>query len=118
MRVFLVVIFVCSSRRRHTSCALVTGVQTCALPISIVADLQGGDSGALAILRLERGDRLAPVARGFAQRIERGIITLGDIAALRGIDRRRFDQRARRSEARREGKECVSKCRSRWPPYQ
>src|SRR3546814_9825513 len=23
-----------SSRRRHTSCALVTGVQTCALPIS------------------------------------------------------------------------------------
>src|SRR3546814_6671286 len=31
-----VVIFVCfffSSRRRHTRCALVTGVQTCALPI-------------------------------------------------------------------------------------
>src|SRR3546814_7502178 len=26
--------FFCSSRRRHTSCALVTGVQTCALPIS------------------------------------------------------------------------------------
>src|SRR3546814_1388393 len=26
--------FVFSSRRRHTSCALVTGVQTCALPIS------------------------------------------------------------------------------------
>src|SRR3546814_9126087 len=25
--------FFCSSRRRHTSCALVTGVQTCALPI-------------------------------------------------------------------------------------
>src|SRR3546814_16725335 len=24
-----------SSRRRHTSCALVTGVQTCALPISV-----------------------------------------------------------------------------------
>src|SRR3546814_3265754 len=27
-------IFVFSSRRRHTICALVTGVQTCALPIS------------------------------------------------------------------------------------
>src|SRR3546814_2326345 len=27
-------IFFFSSRRRHTSCALVTGVQTCALPIS------------------------------------------------------------------------------------
>src|SRR3546814_1755751 len=29
--------FFCSSRRRHTRCALVTGVQTCALPISAVA---------------------------------------------------------------------------------
>src|SRR3546814_3354731 len=27
-------VFFCSSRRRHTICALVTGVQTCALPIS------------------------------------------------------------------------------------
>src|SRR3546814_7037851 len=26
-------VFFCSSRRRHTRCALVTGVQTCALPI-------------------------------------------------------------------------------------
>src|SRR3546814_7338477 len=30
-----------SSRRRHTRCALVTGVQTCALPISMTA---GGSS--------------------------------------------------------------------------
>src|SRR3546814_5757846 len=28
------VVFFFSSRRRHTRCALVTGVQTCALPIS------------------------------------------------------------------------------------
>src|SRR3546814_4968950 len=28
-----------SSRRRHTRCALVTGVQTCALPISPEAEL-------------------------------------------------------------------------------
>src|SRR3546814_12041400 len=27
--------FFCSSRRRHTRCALVTGVQTCALPVVI-----------------------------------------------------------------------------------
>src|SRR3546814_10297061 len=33
----LVFCFFCSSRRRHTRCALVTGVQTCALPISILA---------------------------------------------------------------------------------
>src|SRR3546814_2539600 len=33
---FLSIYFICfffSSRRRHTRCALVTGVQTCALPI-------------------------------------------------------------------------------------
>src|SRR3546814_2644884 len=30
------VFFFFSSRRRHTRCALVTGVQTCALPISIL----------------------------------------------------------------------------------
>src|SRR3546814_10675498 len=29
------ILFVFSSRRRHTRCALVTGVQTCALPISL-----------------------------------------------------------------------------------
>src|SRR3546814_8223692 len=30
---FVILYFLFSSRRRHTSCALVTGVQTCALPI-------------------------------------------------------------------------------------
>src|SRR3546814_4031534 len=34
--------FFFSSRRRHTRCALVTGVQTCALPICL-----GGVSGAM-----------------------------------------------------------------------
>src|SRR3546814_4293686 len=31
--------FFFSSRRRHTRCALVTGVQTCALPISMLRDV-------------------------------------------------------------------------------
>src|SRR3546814_1357927 len=31
-------VFFFSSRRRHTRCALVTGVQTCALPIFVVRD--------------------------------------------------------------------------------
>src|SRR3546814_17522639 len=31
-------LFFFSSRRRHTRCALVTGVQTCALPISVVPE--------------------------------------------------------------------------------
>src|SRR3546814_3945197 len=34
MRALGILIFFFSSRRRHTRCALVTGVQTCALPIS------------------------------------------------------------------------------------
>src|SRR3546814_7924701 len=34
-----VICFFFSSRRRHTRCALVTGVQTCALPISEFAAL-------------------------------------------------------------------------------
>src|SRR3546814_6788516 len=36
---FIFVFF--SSRRRHTSCALVTGVQTCALPIWMMRDNSG-----------------------------------------------------------------------------
>src|SRR3546814_2098806 len=31
--IFVLLFFFFSSRRRHTRCALVTGVQTCALPI-------------------------------------------------------------------------------------
>src|SRR3546814_1941133 len=34
---FILVVFFFSSRRRHTRCALVTGVQTCALPISDIS---------------------------------------------------------------------------------
>src|SRR3546814_1979105 len=41
--VFTIVLVMClfffSSRRRHTRCALVTGVQTCALPISYADDI-------------------------------------------------------------------------------
>src|SRR3546814_6362929 len=38
--VLCVYIFFFSSRRRHTRCALVTGVQTCALPIWLGVDLR------------------------------------------------------------------------------
>src|SRR3546814_8263307 len=36
----LICFFFFSSRRRHTRCALVTGVQTCALPISFAGLLE------------------------------------------------------------------------------
>src|SRR3546814_21009773 len=42
--------FFFSSRRRHTRCALVTGVQTCALPISS-SDARGGRSDLFASRR-------------------------------------------------------------------
>src|SRR3546814_2458537 len=44
--------FFFSSRRRHTRCALVTGVQTCALPISRKV-LDADQQAALTIARLQ-----------------------------------------------------------------
>src|SRR3546814_617455 len=67
--------FFFSSRRRHTRCALVTGVQTCALPISVsgagryhVADDLGGDarvvSGHWQEQRLEAEEGAVGMAEG------------------------------------------------------
>src|SRR3546814_2477966 len=41
-------LFFFSSRRRHTRCALVTGVQTCALPISGIARFAATTNNAAA----------------------------------------------------------------------
>src|SRR3546814_1775905 len=48
-----------SSRRRQTRCALVTGVQTCALPISMDAPVSGGVGGAVkgTLAVMVSGDR-------------------------------------------------------------
>src|SRR3546814_2373818 len=56
-------IFFFSSRRRHTRCALVTGVQTCALPIST----DGGDMSWMgqALVNLPLSDKAAIRASGF-----------------------------------------------------
>src|SRR3546814_9141004 len=50
-------VFFFSSRRRHTRCALVTGVQTCALPISARAAL--GGNGKVGAVGYCLGGRLA-----------------------------------------------------------
>src|SRR3546814_9168985 len=47
-------IFFFSSRRRHTRCALVTGVQTCALPIYVLDASDGSDMGRVTPLELAR----------------------------------------------------------------
>src|SRR3546814_4343332 len=95
------VLFFCSSRRRHTRCALVTGVQTCALPILFGAHgwfgpwLRVHD---IQIIFAVPGIVLATVFVTFPF-VARELIPL------------------MRSEERRVGKECVSTCRSRWSPY-
>src|SRR3546814_13619257 len=52
--------FVFSSRRRHTRCALVTGVQTCALPIYVAAGAPSAapDAQVAAALRAVPGASL------------------------------------------------------------
>src|SRR3546814_19550253 len=55
--------FFFSSRRRHTRCALVTGVQTCALPISVVEERTvGPDLGADSIRKGILASVIATVA--------------------------------------------------------
>src|SRR3546814_19199311 len=52
------VLFFFSSRRRHTRCALVTGVQTCALPISATSHAVANDDQMLAIICVGSGHRI------------------------------------------------------------
>src|SRR3546814_5986604 len=79
-----------SCRGRHTICALVTGVQTFALPVCTAA----------ASARCHGHDAV-PCASG----------------AVRSPAAARLAMVLERSEARRAGQECVSTCRSRWSPY-
>src|SRR3546814_9262840 len=63
--------FLLSSRRRHTRCALVTGVQTCALPISLRIILPVGETYEVGtvigeILRNDRCLFLRRLARAHA----------------------------------------------------
>src|SRR3546814_1193236 len=91
--------FFFSSRRRHTRCALVTGVQTCALPISLAND---------AVFYLACGGELEAFFDA-ALRLELGHFRLLSCDV--------YGRPRQRSEERRVGKECVSTCRSRWSPY-
>src|SRR3546814_10377016 len=100
--------FVFASRRRHTRCALVTGVQTCALPIfSYTGEASYSLNGLLATHAPSAGSGQA----------NRGRYSSPQLDMLLQQARSTFDDAAR-SEERRVGKECVSTCRSRWSPYQ
>src|SRR3546814_3501069 len=95
----LVFLFFFSSRRRHTRCALVTGVQTCALPIS------GKGPGSRRARRAEALRALGAMKAQFKREGGTGLLPSQEHDGLG------------RSEERRVGKEGVSTCRSRWSPY-
>src|SRR3546814_1396363 len=59
----LLLSFFFSSRRRHTRCALVTGVQTCALPIYILAEFVEKRVGAFGRVERARDGDLLPAHR-------------------------------------------------------
>src|SRR3546814_1763800 len=90
--------FCFSSRRRHTRCALGTGVQTCALPISIIVTATfgarpfGAALGALLAARYGTAACLWAMAVGFV--VQFGVLF--------------------RSAERRGGKVCVSTGGTRW----
>src|SRR3546814_12657432 len=100
------VMFFFSSRRRHTRCALVTGVQTCALPICGIAR---------AAWRGSHGACAGHYPRAHQQ---------GGPRHQRSLCPSRRNRLAApapctpgRSEERRVGKAWVSTCRSRWSSY-
>src|SRR3546814_3018757 len=90
--------FFFSSRRRHTRCALVTGVQTCALPI-LHSSPGGREPASFASAATSPKETKAFAASFASPPTFRTILSVV------------------RSEERRVGKECVSTCRSRWSPY-
>src|SRR3546814_8077961 len=108
--------FFFASRRRHTRCALVTGVQTCALPIS--GTLR--DPNCAALGGVPTGGVLTAPPATFSFPLCNWQYTKFD-NLTEDEDRyqiyAQFDQDlGERSEARRAGKECVSTCRSRCSP--
>src|SRR3546814_4426207 len=108
-------IFFFSSRRRHTRCALVTGVQTCALPIS-------ANKGARATCRVgDVGGGLIEHAMVEGLQANANTLRFHDCSSRIPSDDAKEPKwpvptpaELGRASWR---KECVSTCRSRWSPY-
>src|SRR3546814_2374394 len=111
-----VIFFFFSSRRRHTRCALVTGVQTCALPICAVCAACFAERGHTVIGVDVSADKIRLINAGKSPIVEPGLEELL-ASGVKSGHLRATSATAERSEERREGKECVSTCRSRGSPY-
>src|SRR3546814_2279776 len=83
-------LFFFSSRRRHTRCALVTGVQTCALPISPIWTTQlRRASGTLQVAIVSQSGALASQLEQFAYQQRVGLthmISTGNEADVQVAD--------------------------------
>src|SRR3546814_20019744 len=104
--------FFFSSRRRHTSCALVTGVQTCALPIFDALDRLGiaRPQGDRRIARHHRRDRRPPAAPTEQADLQAHISLPCFLGRVAG------EWRGGRSGERRVRNGGVRACRLRWSP--
>src|SRR3546814_12836989 len=138
------VLFFVSSRRLHTRCALVTGVQTCALPICLSSF---GHPQFLHPARPGRTDRrsahrrhrraspglspmklldqpidligIATIARAVREgRLSAVALIESRLARIERLNPRPNAFREIISEERRVGKGVVSPCKTRWSPYQ
>src|SRR3546814_5486106 len=109
------IIFFFSSRRRHTRCALVTGVQTCALPIWPRSCWLVPSSPRSAEDTHHKGQPGPPAT------LTRREFAFCGYAECEFTTGQRWEfgggGKSSRSEERRVGKECVSTCRYRWSPY-
>src|SRR3546814_13177318 len=134
----VLLVFFFSSRRRHTRCALVTGVQTCALPICSlntgcagVSHPQDAGHGQPGVVVENRARNAAEEGEGRHMAIAEGLADLRRIGFDKaGIRVRQVHGKEVRlaldpgdhhqglsSEERRVGQEGVSTFRSRWSPY-
>src|SRR3546814_1272682 len=119
---FVFYFFFFSSRRRHTRCALVTGVQTCALPIlgdNITTDHLSPSNAIMA--NSAAGEYLAkmglPEEDFNSYATHRGDHLTAQRATFANPKLLNEMVKENRSEERRVGKECVSTSRSRWSTY-
>src|SRR3546814_18349280 len=105
--------FLFSSRRRHTRCALVTGVQTCALPIYVSIPIFNGfytrSKVEQAKLQLKKTENQLESMKIW---IDNEVTN-----ARNNFNSAIASMNFQRSEERRVGQACVSKCRSWWVAY-